>query len=827
MQETNYTIAQIAAIIKGDFKKSANKDCRITNLVTDSRKVGLQLGDLFFAIKTFRNDGARYLLEAYQKGIRNFVVQTQPEILFPYDDVNVLRVDDTLAALQHLATVHRKQFQIPVIGITGSNGKTIVKEWLFQMLCPVKKVIRNPKSYNSQIGVPLSVWKMDAGHEIGIFEAGISQPHEMRNLQRIIEPTIGIFTNIGHAHDEGFESMTQKISEKMQLFSDVETLIYCSDHPWIAEFIQNAKKKIPVFSWGYSLQSNLQLIKAHFNGTETILDARFNGSQISMKIPFTDEASVENATHCWATLLLLGFSNDFISSRMAELQPIAMRLEMKEGKNNCTIINDSYNSDLESLAIAIDLLNQQNQHPKKTIILSDIFQSGQPDELLYNYINTLLVNKKIDRLIGIGEAISGQRSCFSMEKSFYESTQAFLDSPASNSFLNEAVLLKGSRRFEFERIFEVLQQKTHETVLEIDLNALIANLNYYHSLLKPGVKTMVLVKAFSYGSGGFEIANKLQFHRVDYLAVAYADEGVELRQSGITMPIMVMNPDEASFESMIKYRLEPEIYSFRVLKLLADVLKRIPPEEGEFGIHLKLDTGMKRLGFEQKDLPGLLPALKNIPQLRIQSVFSHLAAADNPERDEFTRHQIRLFTQMAGTLCSEFDYKILCHIANTAGASRFPEAQWDMIRLGIGLYGVAPLEKEQEQLQNVSTLRTIISQIKQIDIGETVGYNQAWKATRKTTVATLPVGYADGLNRRLSNERGHVWIHGQLVPFIGNVCMDMCMVDITGVPANEGDPVIVFGKELPVQKMAEALQTIPYEILTGISRRVKRVYFEE
>jgi alanine racemase len=512
---------------------------------------------------------------------------------------------------------------------------------------------------------------------------------------------------------------------------------------------------------------------------------------------------------------------------MKLLQPLAMRLEMKEGINNCTIINDSYSNDIDSLSIALDFLNAQKQHRKRTIILSDILQSGRSDNHLYSEISNLLNIKQIDRLIGIGKGISRQAVLFGMEKEFFNNTEDFLDSQSLTAFANETILLKGARVFGFERITESLQQKTHETVLEINLGALVHNLNYFRSFLQPGVKLMAMVKAFSYGSGSYEIANVLQFHQVDYLAVAYADEGVELRKAGIRLPVLVMNPDEESFDSIVKYQLEPEIYSFRILHLLEEALQRLSPNQHPIGIHLKIDTGMHRLGFDPSEVNELLSRLSGKPSILVKSVFSHLASSDNPENDDFTSFQIETFHKAANRICHAFAYPVLRHIANTAAISRFPEAHFDMVRLGIGLYGIAASAIDEGKLENVSTLRSIISQIKHIPANDTVGYSRHFKALTDTTIAIVPIGYADGLNRSLSNGKGHFMVNNQLVPVVGNICMDMTMIDITGIEANEGDSVIIFGKELPIKRLAEEMDSIPYEILTGISQRVKRVYFQE
>ncbi|HEX7410897.1 MAG TPA: bifunctional UDP-N-acetylmuramoyl-tripeptide:D-alanyl-D-alanine ligase/alanine racemase [Bacteroidales bacterium] len=829
MPTNSYTIEDIALIVKGSIIQAGNGKEPILELLIDSRRLISPAQSLFFAIVSKRNNGHKYILDLYEKGVRNFVVSAEPENLLLCHEANFILVNNTLNALQALCAAHRRQFSIPVIGITGSNGKTIVKEWLYQLMFEDKNIVRSPKSYNSQIGVPLSVWQMSPENDIAIFEAGISEPDEMDRLQAIIQPTIGIFTNVGHAHDENFINRNQKIGEKLKLFTKVETLIYSIDDSELHERLLKTGliDLIETFTWSRKNKADIIIRSTNVTKRQTTISAEYKDSKIEITIPFTDSASVENAIHCWAMMLYLGYNNAAIAPRMLTLSPIAMRLELKEGINNCSLINDSYSSDIDSLAIALDFLHQQQQHRKKTVILSDILQSGRGDNHLYGEIAELLVQKEIDHIIGIGKSISRQASLFPMEKSFFQSTDAFLETYSFSSFSNETILLKGARIFEFERISEALQQKTHETVLEINLNALVHNLNYFRSKLSPGVKLMAMVKAFSYGSGSFEIANTLQFHRVDYLTVAYSDEGVELRKAGINMPIMVMNPDEQSFDSMLKHNLEPEIYSFRTLAMLEASLARRTHQNEAMLIHIKLDTGMHRLGFDPAELDELIKRLLTNPMLKVGSVFSHLATSDEPAFDDFTRRQIETFRQLSDHFTQAFDYPIIRHILNSAGISRFPNADFDMVRLGIGLYGIGCSEAEQAMLENVSTLRSSISQIKEVSAGESVSYNRHWIAERDTRVAIIPIGYADGLSRRLGNGNGHLLLNGSLATIIGSVCMDMCIIDLTGIEAKEGDDVIVFGKELPITKLAADLETIPYEILTGVSRRVKRVYFQE
>ncbi|MCF8229061.1 MAG: bifunctional UDP-N-acetylmuramoyl-tripeptide:D-alanyl-D-alanine ligase/alanine racemase [Bacteroidales bacterium] len=827
---TEYIIGKINEVVRGELKQAADQDYLIRDILIDSRRLIDAASTLFFALLSKKNDGHKYIGELYQKGVRNFIISQKSFPVVEYPDGNFILVDDTLRALQLLGAFHRKQFQIPVIGITGSNGKTIVKEWLFQLLHQDLNIIRSPKSYNSQIGVPLSVWQMKSEHDMAIFEAGISETEEMDQLQKIIQPTIGIFTNIGNAHDENFIHVAQKVGEKLKLFTKVDTLVYSTDHAEIQETIIRSEilGNINSFIWSYKQDADLRIIKVNKETGHSEINAIYNSDEISIEIPYSDAASIENAIHCWAVMLLLGYDNKIISERMRKLQPIAMRLELKEGVNNCTIINDAYNSDFNSLIIALDFLNQQKQHRKKTLILSDILQSGKNDVELYSDIAKLIESKGIDKFIGIGPGMLKHAGKFKGDCHFYASTQAFLKKHSFSTFLNESILLKGARIFEFEQVSQALQQKAHETKLEVNLNSLVHNLDFYRSKLKPGIKIMAMVKAFSYGSGSFEIANVLQFHHVDYLAVAYADEGVELRKAGIHIPIMIMNPDEESFDNIILHSLEPEIYNFRVLNLLEKAIeKNIIPLNKPVKVHIKIDTGMHRLGFEEEDVDRLIEKLKANKLIRVQSVFSHLAASNDPDKDDFTREQIAKFEMIRDKFKDELDHDFLSHISNSAAILRFPDAHFDMVRLGISLYGISSDPEEQKELENVSTMISTVSQVKAIPAGDTIGYNRSWKAENEMQIAIVPVGYADGISRILGNGKGHVLIRNERCPIVGDVCMDMIMVDVSGKKAEEGDEVIIFGKERPIAELAEEMTTIPYEIMSGISKRVKRVYFQE
>ena len=801
-------------------------DRPIRHLLIDSRKLVDPSETLFFALVGDRHDGHSFVKDLYDRGVRAFVVSNSVE---EYPDATYLKVENTQQALQQVAAGWRQRFSYPVLGVTGSNGKTIVKEWLFQLLDADRSVARSPKSYNSQVGVPLSIWEMDDNHDIAIIEAGISQPGEMINLQRIIKPNIGIFTNLGTAHDEHFANQNQKAREKLDLFQSVETLVYCADH----EVLKTEVSEFPFegtrfFTWSRRQNADLQIGKVEVRNEVTEIQAVYANDFIRISIPFSDEASIENAIHCWSVLLLLGYANDEIAKRMAKLVPVAMRLELKQGINNCSVINDSYNSDLQSIRIALDFLNQQQQHPIRTIILSDVLQTGRSDEELYAEVSKMLVDNKVDRLIGIGGHISAMADKFISDSKFFLNTESFLDQFEPELFHNETILLKGARPFGFEAIGRLLQQKTHQTVLEIELGAMVHNLNFFRSRLEPNTKIMAMVKAFSYGSGTFEIANMLQYHRVDYLAVAYVDEGVELRKAGIRIPIMVMNPEEQSYDVMIRYQLEPEIYSHRVLSLLQGAIRRQRASLSKpLPVHIKLNTGMNRLGFSKEDLPELVMRLKNDSMVQLATVFSHLAASESMMHDGFTYQQIEALTEMHRTIQSQFNYPIDRHILNSSGILRFPEAQYEMVRLGIGLYGVSSDPRFKGQLQPVSALKSHISQIHQLKPGDTVGYGRMEKVTTNMTTATVPVGYADGLGREHGNRVGRMMVNDLPAPIIGNVCMDMCMIDITGIPAEEGDEVVVFGPGYSIEEFAANSNKITYEVLTGISTRVKRVYYQE
>jgi alanine racemase len=779
---------------------------------------------VFFAIVGARNNGHQFIEKLYQDGIRNFVISDQSYYKEAYLNCNFLLVKDTLIALQLLAKKHREAYQFPVIGITGSNGKTIVKEWLFQLLRNDYTIVRSPKSYNSQVGVPLSVWQINDEHSLGIFEAGISMPNEMKNLAAVIHPLIGIFTNIGEAHAENFVNINQKIEEKLKLFENTDHLIYCKDYDLLHEAIKKSTiaHQVNLFTWSKKNNADLLIVKIEKDKLETLIQGIYKNDFIQITIPFVDDASIENAIHCWCTMLFLGIDQNVIKDRMHYLSPVAMRLELKQGINNCSIINDSYNSDLGSLAIALDFLNQQNQHHHKTLILSDILQSGKEEEKLYSEVAEMCMSKGITKFIGIGEALFNNQQLFKFNQEFYKSSEDFLNHFTAHKFKDETILLKGARLFKFEQISKLLQQKAHQTVLEVNLSALLNNINYYRSNLHQNTKIMAMVKAFSYGSGSFEIANVLQYNRVDYLAVAYADEGVELRKAGIKLPIMVMSPEVQSFDNIIKYNLEPELYSFKILK---EFTEAISSTSEKIPVHIKLDTGMHRLGFEEDDVNELCVRLKNSNNIIIKSVFSHLVASDEFEHDDFTKHQVSAYLNMCKIIENHLGYSFIKHILNSAGALRFKEFQFDMVRLGIGMHGFSSVN--HPAFIPTVQLKTIVSQIKNIAASQTVGYSRKGIATKNTKIGTVPIGYADGYTRKLGNGVGAMLVNGKLAPTMGNICMDMTMLDITDIEVQEGDEVIVFGEGHPIAELAKAAGTIPYEVLTNMSSRIKRVYYQE
>ena len=831
-----YSIEKVTTLIGA--RRYGHHEGNVRWLLTDSRSLCFPEETLFFALKTQRNDGHRYIDDLYRRGVRMFVVEQVPEHQdIRYPDADFLRVPSPLAALQRLAERHRDEFDIPIIGITGSNGKTMVKEWLYQLLLPSQKIVRSPRSYNSQIGVPLSVWLLNEQTEVGIFEAGISQPGEMYALRDIIQPTIGVLTSLGAAHQENFRSMEEKCMEKLELMHDTEAMVYCSDNDIVSRCIRRMQYKGEKVAWSQCDENVAFFVKEIVNkAPNTRITYIYQEEENSYTIPFIDEASIENSITCAAVALHLGVTPAQLAERMPQLEPVAMRLEVKQGQHGCILINDSYNSDINSLDIALDFMQRRMtqssfvtshdviKDPSLCVVLSDIFQTGTSPETLYAQVSDLCVKRGINKFIGIGPEVTAQADRIQIaDKQFFADVNHFLASKSFSDLRNELILLKGARPFGFDRITEQLEQKVHETILEVNLNAVVENLNYYRSFLKPETKMVCMIKADAYGAGAVEIAKTLQDHRVDYLAVAVADEGVTLRKAGITANIMIMNPEMTAFKTMFDYDLEPEVYSFRLM----DALIKAARKEGITGwpVHIKLDTGMHRLGFDPiNDIDEVIDRLRHQNAIIPRSVFSHFVGSDSDDFDAFSARQFELFEQGSQKLQAAFSHKILRHMDNSAGIEHFPERQMDMCRLGLGLYGVDP--RDNRMLHTVSTLKTTILQLRHVPAGETVGYSRKGKIERDSVIAAIPIGYADGLNRHLGNRHGYCLVHGQKAEYVGNICMDVAMIDVTDIPCQEGDQVEVFGEHLPVTVLSDAIDTIPYEVLTAVSNRVKRVYFQ-
>lgn len=820
-----YSIKEISGII--GIRNQDFKDSFISELSTDSRKVNNPEESLFFALQTKQNDAHNFIPELYRNGVRNFVVSKISDKWINFADANFLMVQNPLRALQRIAKHHRKRFDYPVIGITGSNGKTIVKEWLYQLLSEDYNIVRSPRSYNSQIGVPLSVWEMSDANNLAIFEAGISQPDEMEALEQIIQPTIGIFTKLGEAHQENFTSLQQKSYEKLSLFNNCNMFVYEEDNRTINQTIDSMVLSQKSFAWSRRNQdAPLFIVQTTREQNNTLIQYSFLHFDYSVKIPFVDDASIENSISCLAVMLYLGISPATISERMLKLEPVAMRLDVREGKNNCIVINDTYNSDVNSVKIALDFQNQRksDQNLTKTLIISDILQTGIMPKSLYKRVAELIQQNGIDKIIGIGNDIYSNKDIFNTpEKYFFKNTEDFIESELWKGFKNEIILLKGARRYHFEQITSLLEKRIHETALEVDLDAIVYNYNKYKSQLAPHTKLVCMVKADGYGSGASEIAKTLQYHRCEYFAVAVAEEGIKLREEGISSPIIVLNPEVNGFEELFSCDLEPEVYNFRVLKAFIKEAERRGITN--YPIHIKIDTGMHRLGFLPSQLEELIELLNLQKGLRVKSIFSHLAASESWTFDEFTNEQISLLNNLHAEFQNKIGYTVWKHILNSAGIERFPDAQWDMVRLGIGLYGVS--NNYNSDLKNVFTLKSTVLQIKEVPSNETVGYGRGEIVNNDAQIATIRIGYADGLNRSFGNRKGKVIINGQFAPIVGSICMDLCMVDVTNIEAKEGDEVIILGKDLSVIELAKTINTIPYEILTSISPRVKRIYVKE
>ncbi len=816
-----YLVSEIAKIINGKIVCTSTNDAPIQYLSTDSRTISFAAETLFFAIVSPTRNGHQYLYDAHQMGVRNFIVSKKVDNTKLLNS-NIIQVSNTITALQKLAIAHRSKFNIDVIGITGSNGKTIVKEWLNQLLQPDFNIVRSPKSYNSQIGVAFSVWQIQQQHNLAIFEAGISEANQMAILQKIIAPTIGIITNIGEAHNEGFNNnLQQKVNEKIILFKNCKTIIFNSDNNLITNEIYKKYATANLVSWGHLETNTIQIIKQQQKQNSTALQLVYNKNKYNIHLPFIDAASIENAMHCIAVLFIKNYTEQQINIRLQQLQNVALRLEQKKGINNCIIINDTYSNDINSLQIALDYI-QQFKQLQKTVILTDMQQVGQNAKYVYQKVANLLLQKKIKKLIAVGPVLRSFQHLFKnlTEIHFVEDTIALHHFIASHHFENEIILCKGARSFELEQVVILLQEKVHQTVLEIDIEKLIFNVKAHQQVLQPNTKIMAIVKAFGYGSGSIAIAQTLQQLGVAYLAVAYADEGVTLRKAGIYLPIMVMNVDTTAFEIILQYNLEPELFSITILQQFLQFAKN--NALANYPVHIKLDTGMHRLGFENTDLQTICNILKNQNVIQVQSILSHLVGSEDASLDAFTKQQNTNFVNMAKAIEDTLGYNCIKHIANSSGIQRHPKLQHQMVRLGIGMYGV---QKCKLGLQQVCILKTTIAQIKKVAKNDTVGYNRKGVLKKNAIIATIRIGYADGFSRNLGNGKGKVMVNNILVPTIGNICMDMTMIDITNVPnVQEGDFVTIFGNGITVQQVANWSNTIPYEILTNINERVKRVY---
>jgi alanine racemase len=815
--------SEIASIVHG--KLTGNQDLFVAELLTDSRHFSFSEGLAFFAIRGVNHDGHIFIDKLYERGIRIFIIEVLPSGINNYSEGAFILVANTVEALQDLAAYKRKQFGGTVIGVTGSAGKTIVKEWLADIMSLAMPVVRSPKSYNSQVGVPLSVWKLNPAYKVGIIEAGISFPDEMEKLQKVIDPDIGVITNIGDAHQENFRDLETKAAEKIRLFKNASVIVYCSDYKIIHKLISGNKslriKKL--VDWSFENEQAAVFVKKKKSSPgKTKIVIKFNGADLLFMIPFIDRASVENAITAAAVCLFTGIDPKVIRQGLAGLVSVAMRMELKSGINGCQLIEDYYNSDPGSLGMALEYLKSQNSR-KTTLILSDFIQSGRNEKELYSEVGILVKQSLIDRFIGIGKALLDNSLSFKEGSRFFYSTDEFVHNFNPVDFRNEIILLKGARAFEFEKISKLLEQQVHQTVLEINLDAVAHNLNEFRRHLSNKTRIMAMVKAFAYGAGSSEIAALLEYQRVDYLAVAYADEGVELREAGVILPVMVMNPESSAFDLMISHNLEPEIFSIPLLRKFADIASR----HGlvDYPVHIKIDSGMHRLGFMPDETVELILLLKTSERLKVVSVFSHLAASENPGFDSFTRKQVEVFLKAASSIEIALGYPVMRHILNSAGIVRFPDYQFDMVRPGIGIYGIGNFGNYN--LRPAGRFITRISQVKRIPAGEPVGYGCADVSDKERLIAILPVGYADGLNRKLGNRNGNLFIKNTFVPLIGNVCMDMCMADITSLKASAGDEAEIFGENIRVEEIAEKCETIPYEILTSIPARVKRVFYRE
>ena len=813
----NYTTKEMATITGSTLFGEEN--LLIKTIEFDSRNIFSCSNVAFLAINTTKNSGEKYIQSALEKGIKIIISEHHFPIL---KDCTWIIVASAIAFIQKLAKYHLHQFSLKTIGITGSNGKTIVKEWLYQSVFEEMVTVKSPKSFNSQIGLPLSLLEINKTHELGIFEVGISKPGEMKVLEHIFSPQIGILTHIGAAHSSNYESEEELIEEKLVLFKYSETIIFNGDNPLVFSLITERYSSRRLISFGLKNNNDIHLKNNWTDRSEDLIILYFD-QEIKIPIAQRDEATISNALCVIGVLKELNLSNEKIIEKINTLKAVEMRLESVNGVRNNLIINDSYNLDLDSLKIAYQFIHQY-QKLQKTLILTD-FVEGKDSEKLYHDVAELTNIQNFNTVILIGSEIRNYEHLFTAKTATFNDTKELIDSGTLNQIENELILLKGARKFEIDRLKTFLELQKHDTVLEINLNSIIHNINVHKSLLKPETKMMAMVKAYSYGLGGYEIAEFLQHHHIDYLGVAYADEGIDLRKNGITTPIMVMNPEQHSYNSIIDYNLEPEIYSFRVLQLFNEQLLHKGIQR-KYPIHLKLETGMHRLGFKTDELENLLEKLKTM-NVKVKSIFSHLSSADDENEKIYTLQQFKIFTDNSEKLIKSLQYQPIRHILNTSGIVKYPEFQFEMVRIGIGMVGISADPEIKKQLRNAVTFKTVISQISKVEKGDSIGYNRKFIVDRPSYIATIPVGYADGIPRLIGNQIGKVGIHKKLFPIVGNICMDMMMINIDDEIVNEGEEVIIFNKNPSLEEFAIYCNTIPYEVLTSISRRVKRIYIKD
>ncbi|UEQ75116.1 bifunctional UDP-N-acetylmuramoyl-tripeptide:D-alanyl-D-alanine ligase/alanine racemase [Chryseobacterium arthrosphaerae] len=814
----NYTVQHIAEITNAQVIGDGN--LMIRNIAYDSRIIYSTKNTAFIAINTHKNSGEKFIESAIDRGIGVIISEHyDPE----YNNVTWIIVENSVDFLQKLARYHFENSHIQSIGITGSNGKTILKEWLYQCLWNEFPTVKSPKSFNSQIGLPLSLLQINSNHKLGIFEVGISKPDEMEKLEHIFHPQIGLLTHIGTAHAANFSSEEQLIDEKIRLFKDSEVIIYNGDNSSVDQKIKKSYSGRKLISYGFKKENNV-FIKNNISRDENIIVEYF-GEEISFPAHQRDEATLTNAMALITVLKELNIENKKIVEKINLLKAVEMRLESIEGIKGNIIIDDSFNLDLDSLKTALQFLKEYNKS-KKSLVLTDIVGVNVNSQELYEEVSELVNEQRFDSVFLIGDEISKFSELFKAKTYTFIDTKELIESKHLTEIENQIILLKGARKFEIEKLKDILELRKHDTVLEVNLNAILHNINYHKSLLKPGTKMMAMVKANAYGLGSFEVSEFLQHHHIDYLGVAYVDEGVELRKKGITTPIIVMNPEQHSYQTIIEYDLEPEIYSFRVLELFYEAVQKSGYDK-KYPIHIKLETGMHRLGFKDFELDQLSETLSG-KNLKVQSMFSHLSSSDMPEERAFTLKQFEVFERNSSYLIEKLGYTPIRHILNSSGITSYSDHQYDMVRIGIGMLGESSDNEIQKQLQSVVSFKTVISQISMVEGGESVGYSRRYKADHLTRIATVPVGYADGIPRLIGNQVGSLGVNKTLAPIVGNICMDMMMINVDNIPnVKEGDTVTVFNAKPSLKEFAGYCKTITYEVLTSISPRVKRIYIKD